>query len=78
MDLTEHCTGLQPCRACRLAPDILEILVGGFCEPGAGRDWEHFSTGLGTGLPAREKIRIKQGENIAVGSKIKSVLFNFR
>ena len=27
-----------------------------------GRDWEHFVTGLGTGMKERESVRLKQGE----------------
>ena len=41
--------------------NIKNLLIRQLIKAG-GSDWEHFATGLGLGLEARDQIRIKQGE----------------
>ena len=41
---------------------IVSTLIRKLTGPGTGRDWDHFSLALGTGLDREEDIRLKEGD----------------
>ena len=63
-DLTQLGAGATPSPSpCIPLPEhIKTILVTALTERGTGKDWEHFTLGLGHGRAERENIKLRQGD----------------
>ena len=55
-------TSPSPSPCISLPEHIKTILVSELTDRGTGKDWEHFTLGLGFDREEREKIKLRQGD----------------